>query len=98
MSKFSDLINSETPVLVDFFAEWCGPCKMMPPILDQLKQKMGDDVKILKIDVDKNPQLASNYRIQGVPTLMLFKDGKSIWRQSGVLTADQLESVIKQHQ
>lgn len=98
MSKFSDLINSETPVLVDFFAEWCGPCKMMPPILSQLKQKMGDGVKILKIDVDKNPQLASNYRIQGVPTLMLFKEGKSIWRQSGVLTADQLESVIKQHQ
>lgn len=98
MSKFSDLINSETPVLVDFFAEWCGPCKMMPPILSQLKQKMGDGVKILKIDVDKNPQLASNYRIQGVPTLMLFKEGKSIWRQSGVLTADQLESVIQQHQ
>lgn len=97
MSKFSDLINSETPVLVDFFAEWCGPCKMMPPILDKLKQKMGDDVKILKIDVDKNPQLASNYRIQGVPTLMLFKEGKILWRQSGVLSAEQLESVIKQY-
>jgi thioredoxin 1 len=94
MSNFNDIIQSETPVLVDFFAEWCGPCKMMKPILEDLKSKMGENVRIIKIDVDKNPTIAAQYRIQGVPTLMVFKQGQSKWRQSGVLSAAELQKVI----
>jgi thioredoxin 1 len=94
MSNFNDIIQSETPVLVDFFAEWCGPCKMMKPILEDLKSKMGENVRIIKIDVDKNPAIAAQYRIQGVPTLMVFKQGVSKWRQSGVLSAAELQKVI----
>ena len=94
MSNFNDIIQSETPVLVDFFAEWCGPCKMMKPILEDLKSKMGENVRIIKIDVDKNPAIAAQYRIQGVPTLMVFKQGQSKWRQSGVLSAAELQKVI----
>jgi len=93
---FGDIIKGNTPVLVDFFAEWCGPCKMMKPILEDLRQRMGDDVRILKIDVDKNPSVAGTFQIQGVPTLMLFKQGQVLWRQSGVVSAGQLEQVIKQ--
>lgn len=94
---FNDLIQSSIPVLVDFSAEWCGPCKMMQPILSELKTKVGDTASIIKIDVDKNPQIASYYQIQGVPTLILFKEGEIKWRQSGVVSANVLQGIIQKN-
>lgn len=93
--SFSDIIQGSKPVLVDFSAEWCGPCKMMPPILKEVKDKLGDKVTILKMDIDRNPAVASAYQIQSVPTLIVFRDGQIKWRQSGVLRAEQLRSVLE---
>lgn len=99
MENFQELINSETPVLIDYYATWCGPCKMMHPVLDDLKERMGDRVKIVKIDVDipANRQSVYEYQIQSVPTLMLFKQGKMLWRKSGVVPATELQEIIEKH-
>ncbi|PKG52689.1 MULTISPECIES: thioredoxin [Olleya] len=94
MSKFSEIINQDSPVLVDFYAEWCGPCKTMSPILKDVKDSLKERVSIIKIDVDKNQELASKYQVRGVPTLLLFKNGKQVWRQSGVLQKNELIDVI----
>jgi thioredoxin len=91
---FQEIINQDKPVLVDFFATWCGPCKMMSPILDDVKKRVGENASIIKIDVDKNPQAAATYQVRGVPTLILFKNGKALWRQSGVVPANELENLI----
>ena len=98
MEKFNEMINGEQLTLVDFFATWCGPCKMMHPILEQLKEKMGDDIRILKVDVDKNEALSMHYRIQSVPTLLLFKKGEMLWRQSGAMSLNDLMQKISQLQ
>jgi thioredoxin 1 len=98
MEKFSEIINSEQLTLVDFFATWCGPCKKMHPILEQLKGELGDSIRIIKLDVDKNENLSMIYRIQSVPTLMLFRKGEVVWRQSGALSLNELKTIISQHQ
>ena len=95
--SFSDYIKEDKPVLVDFYADWCGPCKVMHPILEELKSKMNDDVTVLKINVDMNARVASKYQVQSIPTLILFKNGQIKWRQSGVVPAAQLQKIIAQH-
>ena len=95
MATFQEIINSNHLVLVDFFAEWCGPCKMMPPILNKVKSDLGDQVKIVKIDVDKNQSLAAKMMIQGVPTLAIFKEGEEVWRESGVLQPQDLVRILQ---
>ena len=97
MEKFNDIINSENLSLVDFFATWCGPCKQMHPVLEQLKQELGDSIRIVKLDVDKNDALAAAYRIQSVPTLMLFRSGQVVWRQSGAMRLNDLKAIINQY-
>ena len=97
MASFQEVIHSGKPVLVDFSAEWCGPCKMMAPILKEAKDQLGDEATIIKIDVDRNREAAEHFQIQGVPTLILFKDGHVRWRQSGVIPANTLVQVIRQY-
>lgn len=92
---FQELIDGDTPVLVDFFAEWCGPCKMMQPILEDTSKQLGDKVKIVKVDVDRNPLAASKFQVRGVPTLVLFSKGEIVWRQSGVVPTHQLVQQIQ---
>jgi thioredoxin 1 len=96
MSTFQEIISSDKPVLVDFYAEWCGPCKMMTPILKEVKNVMGEEVTIIKVDVDKNPQAADAFQVQGVPTLIIFQKGKIKWRQAGVVQAKQLQQLLQQ--
>lgn len=94
---FSELINSETPTLVDFYADWCGPCKMMAPVIDQVASEMAGKVKVLKVDVDRNQKAAQAYKIQGVPTFILFKKGKIVWQQAGGVSGHTLKNIIQQH-
>lgn len=96
-SNFKSIIDSKTPVLIDFYADWCGPCKMLAPILKEVKDELKDDIKIIKIDVDKNQQLAAQYQVRGVPTMILFKNQQQLWKQSGVLQKEDLVNIIKQH-
>lgn len=97
MEKFKEVIQSEKPVLVDFFATWCGPCKAMHPVLEELKSEIGEAAHIVKIDVDQQEELAANYRIQAVPTFILFKKGEAVWRHSGVVSGKELKAVIEQN-
>ena len=97
MGKFQEIIAGDTPALVDFFADWCGPCKTMKPVLEDLKRKLGDKIVILKIDIDKNEPMAAAYRIQSVPTLMLWKNGQIVWRQSGAMPLHELEQILSTH-
>lgn len=96
MEKFNDIIKSEKLTLVDFFATWCGPCKMMHPVLEQLKGEMGDAIRIVKIDVDNNEEISAEYNIQSVPTLMIFKNGEVVWRESGARSLNELKIIIAQ--
>jgi len=97
MGKFSDIIDTETPVLIDFYATWCGPCQTMMPVLEQLKKDMGDKVKIIKVDVDKNQPLATQFQVRGVPAFLIFKNGKQVWRGAGVQPLNQLKELISKH-
>jgi thioredoxin 1 len=95
-NSFQNIINSDKPVLVDFFATWCGPCKMLAPVLKEVKDSLGENISIIKIDVDKNQELASLQQLRGVPTMMLYQNGKQLWRQSGVLTKNEIIAIIKE--
>ncbi|MCK3684098.1 thioredoxin [Maribellus sp. YY47] len=95
IGKFNNIINSSRPVLVDFYAEWCGPCKQMPPILKQVKDELKEQVRIIKVDVDRNPQIATKYQIRSIPTLMLFKDGEPKWTGLGVRSADEIKLIVQ---
>jgi len=95
--SFNKLIQSDTPVLIDFYADWCAPCKMLTPILKDVKSELGDQIKVVKIDVDNNNAIAGRFQIRGVPTMMLFKEGKVLWRQSGVLPKDAILNAIENH-
>lgn len=95
--KFQEIINQNKPVLIDFYADWCGPCKMQTPILQELKQKMGDEISVIKIDVDKNQRLAAQYQIRSIPTLMIFRNGEQKWKKTGVANLDELESLMNQN-
>jgi thioredoxin 1 len=97
MGKFEEILNRDGLVLVDFYATWCGPCRLMTPIIQDVKARVGEQAVILKVDVDKNPALASSLQIQGVPTLILYKNGKPVWRHSGVVPAPQLQQLIEQY-
>ena len=97
MEKFDDIIKSDKPVLVDFFATWCGPCQMMHPILEELHEMVGDKARIIKVDIDKNQELAQQYQVRSVPTLMVFRKGKVEWRQSGVQQAGTLEQILNEY-
>ncbi|MEW5677466.1 thioredoxin [Flavobacterium enshiense] len=97
MSTFSEIINKEQPVLVDFFASWCGPCQTLAPILKQVKDELGEKVSVIKIDVDKNQAIAAQFQVRGVPTMLLFKNRQQVWRQSGILSKNDLISIIKQY-
>jgi thioredoxin 1 len=95
--SFSDIINGNKPVLIDFYADWCGPCKTLSPIIQEVAREMGDAVRVIKIDVDKNQPLASKYQVRGIPTMIVFKNGEPVWRQSGVLPKDQIIQAVQQH-
>ncbi len=98
MASFNDIINKEQPVLVDFYADWCGPCQTMMPILKDVKDTLGESVSILKINIDKNQSIATRFQVRGVPTFMLYKSGKQVWRQSGLIQKNELIQLIKSHQ
>lgn len=96
MKSFDEIINEDTPVLVDFYADWCAPCRMMPPILQELKKAMGDNLTIIKVDTDRNPDIAIRYQVMGIPNLILFKNGKVLWQQAGVVRMPMLQQIIEQ--
>ncbi|PSG86292.1 thioredoxin [Aurantibacter aestuarii] len=98
MSTFSELINKEQPVLVDFYADWCGPCQTMMPILEEVKKELGDAVSIIKINIDKNQNIATRFQVRGVPTFMLYKNGEQVWRQSGLVQKAELIQTLKKFQ